>query len=456
MEYLGLKNHNNSISTKLDVSELNTNKLTEGKSQAFLNMSELQIDLDALKIVIKSPVIVDGVNNIWASDYSGTVSRNNGFFIYNKSTRRFDFSAIETHDKNNIILGFFWSDGTGTINTIRSYSLKKDNAWYNYNSLKNTSATFIGEDYIYIENLTFSKKPILYIGDNDTVWDANNLKIRPINGATDGYIFFNAKTKEFTLENISTLPLHKPKEMYVVSVLWRTGHYLENGNLKNRSFIKSIQKSNTASNDRIVTMGDSITQGLKDYNTPRGLYPNPWPNLLLNYYGKSVRNLAVSGKTISGTGSDDFNGQTNKVNFADFDVAIIAMGVNDFNVQANINDVKSGLRKGLDKIFKDNKNIKIAGILPHNLFRLPFTNPANTVYVDGLKYADKNGKTLNDFCDAIASVYDEYYIPYIDWRKAPLLTPRNHTKWTWDAIHPNEAGHELIARRVGEWLKINV
>lgn len=144
------------------------------------------------------------------------------------------------------------------------------------------------------------------------------------------------------------------------------------------------------------------------------------------------------------------------MNFADFDLAIIAMGVNDFNNQTNIESVVVNLKKGLNKMFADNKNLQVAGILPHNLFRLPFTQPANTVYVDGLKFADKNGKTLNDFCDALAEVYRDYQIPYIDWRKAPVLTMRNYNKWTWDAIHPNEAGHALIGRRVAEWLKVNV
>ena len=60
---------------------------------------------------------------------------------------------------------------------------------------------------------------------------------------------------------------------------------------------------------------------------------------MLEYYGGSLLNLAVSGKTIAGNGADDFNGQASKVNFADFDLAIIAMGVNDFNFQNNISDM---------------------------------------------------------------------------------------------------------------------
>lgn len=315
------------------------------------------------------------------------------------------------------------------------------------------TALVIGWKDIYIENMRFtSTMNLIDSTSNDNLRNINNLEIRRVNNATSGYVIYNNKTKSFTLEVLETDLRTKTADDYLVAVMWNNSYYTENGVLKNKP--KPIGKVNP--NARIVTLGDSITQGLKNYNSPRELFSKPWPNYVLEIYGGSLRNIAVSGKSISGTGPEDFNGQVNSVNFNSFDLAIIAMGVNDFNNQSNISDVVASLKKGLNKIFADNKNIQVAGILPHNLFRLPFTRPANTVYVEGLKYADKNGKTLNDFCNAIASVYDEYQIPYIDWRKAPVLTMRNYNKWTWDAIHPNEAGHALIGRRVAEWLKVNV
>ena len=315
------------------------------------------------------------------------------------------------------------------------------------------TALVIGWKEIYIENMRFtSTMNLIDSTSNDSLRNINNLEIRRVNNTTSGYIIYNNKTKNFTLEVLETDLRTKTADDYLVAVMWNNGYYTENGALKNKP--KPVGKIN--SNTRIVTLGDSITQGLKNYNSPRELFPKAWPNYMLESYGGTLRNIAVSGKSISGTGAEDFNGQVNSVNFADFDLAIIAMGVNDFNNQNNIETVVENLKKGLNKIFLDNKNIQVAGILPHNLFRLPFTQPANTVYVDGLKFADKNGKTLNDFCDALAEVYKEYQIPYIDWRKAPVLTMRNYNKWTWDAIHPNEAGHALIGRRVAEWLKVNV
>ena len=430
-------------------------QVSDGKTSAYIKTSGLVVNFDEMKIIVNSPVIVDGVNNIWSQNYEGTLTSGNGFLVFNKVTKRFDFSPVETFDKDNIILGFFWADGSGYINSISRYDIKKNGFWKTYNAYQISTATLIGGEDYYIENFTLSALPKVqldYAGKR-VEWNVSLKEIKRINNATSGYILFDSVNKNFVLKAIETDLRNEPETMYYVTTMWSNGYYIENGALKNKLKINSDK---TAPHARIVTLGDSITQGLKNYNSPRELYDKAWPHYMLDLYGGTLRNVAVSGKSIAGTGPEDFNGQVNSVNFADFDLAVIAMGVNDFNNQTNIENVVANLKKGLDKMFVDNKNIQVAGILPHNLFKLPFTQPANTVYVDGLKFADRNGKTLNDFCDALAEVYKEYQIPYIDWRKAPVLTMRNYNKWTWDAIHPNEAGHALIGRRVAEWLKVNV
>lgn len=435
--------------------EMVVKQVSDGKTNAYIKTAGLVVNFDEMKIIVNSPVIVDGVNNIWSQNYEGTLTNSNGFLVFNKVTKRFNLSPVEIFDKDNIILGFFWADGSGYINSISRYDIKKNGVWKTYNAYQINTATLIGGEDFYIENFTLSNLPKVQLDyqGKKVEWNITVKEIKRVNNATSGYILFDSVNKNFILKAIETDLRNEPETMYYVTTIWSNGYYIENGALKNKP---KITLDKTAPNARIVTLGDSITQGLKNYNSPRELYEKSWPNYMLEQYGGTLRNIAVSGKSIAGTGPEDFNGQVNSVNFADFDLAIIAMGVNDFNNQNNIETVVESLKKGLNKIFADNKNIQVAGILPHNLFRLPFTQPANTVYVDGLKFADRNGKTLNDFCDALAEVYKEYQIPYIDWRKAPVLTMRNYNKWTWDAIHPNEAGHTLIGRRVAEWLKVNV
>lgn len=440
-----------------NMSEFSAKQVTEGKTSAYIKTSELAISFDGMWISVKGAAIVDGVNNIWPGNYEGGLSSANGFLVYNKSTKKFDMSPIERFDKDNIILGFFWADGSGSINSISRYDVQKNGVWKTYNIHQIRTATIVGYREVTIKNYAFSETPMIQLGnDGRTVeWDVKSAEINRVNDATNGYILYDSKAKTFSLEPIETDLKKKPENIYYVATMWNNGFYTENGVLKNLKKV-SANANKTSPNTRIVTLGDSITQGLKNYNTPRELFDKAWPNYMLEYYGGTLRNVAVSGKTLAGSGPEDFNGQANSVNFADYDLAIIAMGVNDFNYQNNISDVVAGLRRGLDKMFRENQNLQVAGILPHNLFRLPFTSPPNTVYVDGLKFADRNGKTLNDFCNALEEVYKEYNIPYIDWRKAPVLTLRNYNKWTWDAIHPNESGHALIGRRVAEWLKVNV
>lgn len=435
--------------------EVVAKQVSDGKTNAYINTGGLVVNFDEMKIIVNTPAIVDGVNNIWPQNYEGRLTNSNGFLVFNKVTKRFDLSPVEIFDKDNIILGFFWADGSGYINSISRYDVKKNGIWKSYNAYQINTATLIGAGDFYIENFTLSDIPQVQLDYQGKMveWNVTVKEIKRINNATSGYILFDSVNKIFVLKAIETNLSIEPETMYYVTTIWNNGYYIENGALKNKP---KITLDKTAPNARIVTLGDSITQGLKNYNSPRELYDKAWPNYMLEQYGGTLRNIAVSGKSIAGTGPEDFNGQVNSVNFADFDLAIIAMGVNDFNNQTNIESVVESLKKGLNKIFADNKNIQVAGILPHNLFRLPFTQPANTVYVDGLKFADRNSKTLNDFCDALAEVYKEYQIPYIDWRKAPVLTMRNYNKWTWDAIHPNEVGHALIGRRVAEWLKVNV
>ncbi|HFI0454224.1 TPA: SGNH/GDSL hydrolase family protein [Streptococcus suis] len=440
-----------------NMTELSSKQLTEGKTNAYLRTTELAISFDGMWIAVKGAAIMDGVNNIWPPNYEGTLSNSNGFLVYNKTTKKFDMSPIERFDKDNIILGFFWSNGVGNINSISRYDVQKNGIWKTYNIQQIQTAMLVGGKDITIENYRFSEIPKVQMdtAGKKVEWHVSDSEIIRINDATSGYLLFDSISKAFILKSIETDLRKEPETVFYVATLWSNGYYTENGALKNPRK-ESANANKTASSSRIVTLGDSITQGLKNYNTPRELFDKAWPDYMLEYYGGSLQNLAVSGRTLAGSGSDDFNGQVSKVNFADFDLAIVAMGVNDFNYQNNISDMVSGLRRGLDKMFADNKNLQVAGILPHNLFRLPFTTPANTVYVDSLKFEDRNGKTLNDFCDALAEVYKEYQIPYIDWRIAPVLTLRNYNKWTWDAIHPNEAGHALIGRRVAEWLKVNV
>ena len=324
--------------------EMVVKQVSDGKTSAYIKTNGLVVNFDEMKIIVNSPVIVDGVNNIWSQNYEGTLTNSNGFLVFNKVTKRFNFSPVETFDKDNIILGFFWADGSGYINSISRYDVKKNGIWKTYNAYQINTATLIGGGDFYIENYTLSNLPKVQLDSSGKKieWDVTSKEITRINNATSGYILFDSLLKKFILKAIETDLRNEPETMYYVATLWSNGYYTENGALKNKP---KTNLDKTAPHARIVTLGDSITQGLKNYNSPRELFDKAWPDYMLDQYGGTLRNIAVSGKSIAGTGPEDFNGQVNSVNFADFDLAIIAMGVNDFNNQNNIETVVESLKK---------------------------------------------------------------------------------------------------------------
>ena len=111
--------------------EVVAKQVSDGKTNAYIKTAALVVDFDEMKITVDAPAIVDGVNNIWPENYKGTLTSSNGFLVFNKVTKRFNLSPVEIFDKDNIILGFFWADGSGYINSISRYDVKKNGVWKN-------------------------------------------------------------------------------------------------------------------------------------------------------------------------------------------------------------------------------------------------------------------------------------------------------------------------------------
>lgn len=206
-------------------SEFSAQQLTEGKTIAYLRTTEMSIDFDAMRIVVKGAAIMDGVNNIWPPDYAGALTAGNGFLVFNKSTRRFDMSPIERFDKNNVILGFFWANGVGNINSISRYDVKKNGRWKAYNVHDIQTATLIGGQDITIKNFRFSETPKVQLDGKGKIveWNVSSPDITRVNNATSGYILFDSVNKTFLLKAIETNLTKEPETTYYVATLWATG-----------------------------------------------------------------------------------------------------------------------------------------------------------------------------------------------------------------------------------------
>ena len=88
---------------------------------------------------------------------------------------------------------------------------------------------------IYIQNMRFSEQMNLVDIENNVVLrNINGLDIRRVNNATYGYVIFNNRTKQFTLEILETDLSKKTSDDYLITVMWNNGYYTDNGALKNK------------------------------------------------------------------------------------------------------------------------------------------------------------------------------------------------------------------------------
>ena len=101
------------------------------------------------------------------------------------------------------------------------------------NGIRN--ALVIGWQDIYIQNMRFSDQMNLVDVENNVVLrNINGLDIRRVNNATYGYVIFNNRTKQFTLEVLETDLSKKTSDDYLITVMWNNGYYTDNGALKNK------------------------------------------------------------------------------------------------------------------------------------------------------------------------------------------------------------------------------
>lgn len=93
----------------------------------------------------------------------------------------------------------------------------------------------IGWQDIYIQNMRFSSQMNLVDVENNVILRSiNGLDIKRVNNATYGYVIFNNRTKQFTLEILETDLSKKTSDDYLITVMWNNGYYTDNGALKNK------------------------------------------------------------------------------------------------------------------------------------------------------------------------------------------------------------------------------
>lgn len=143
------------------------------------------------------------------------------------------------------------------------------------------------------------------------------------------------------------------------------------------------------------------------------------------------------------------------LDFTPYDLCTIAWGVNDWKGKENLGSFEDGLnpetesvyanmRYCLETIQRRNPNMKIIVIGPVNC-RVGTGNTDENNYAIGYTF---NGKTLDDFCDALKHVCEYYGIEYIDMLHTGVINRLNIVELLPDKVHPSLEAHVLIGKEL--------
>ncbi len=202
---------------------------------------------------------------------------------------------------------------------------------------------------------------------------------------------------------------------------------------------------------RVLIFGDSITQGFWDLD-------GGWVARLRRTYDKqmiegvnddppTLFNLGVSGDS-----SDDivtrFDSEAKARKNSENLAIVFAVGVNDSRTKAGVefSDTKRYL-DNLNQLWQSAKQftdkLLFIGLTPCVESRTTPVSWGDTGYTnDRIQAFDK---TLKDFCEQNNLSFVEVFEPFQAKQQTTELLP--------DGLHPNEAGHQLIADIVGPKLE---
>ncbi|QKJ23802.1 arylesterase [Poseidonibacter lekithochrous] len=191
-------------------------------------------------------------------------------------------------------------------------------------------------------------------------------------------------------------------------------------------FLLTLQFIYANSNTKtILFLGDSLTEGLGV--SKQSAYPNLVQNLIQTKLNKNIKaiNAGVSGST-----TNDGLSRLKWYLKRKPDIIFVALGANDGLRGLDLKQSQKNLEEIINYALKSKAKVLLAGMLI----------PPN--------YGPKYSQDFKKMYENIQSKYNLKFMPFL-LKDVAGVQKLNQA----DGIHPNEKGHELIAKEVYEFLK---
>ncbi|WP_108064174.1 arylesterase [Poseidonibacter lekithochrous] len=191
-------------------------------------------------------------------------------------------------------------------------------------------------------------------------------------------------------------------------------------------FLLTLQFIYANSNTKtILFLGDSLTEGLGV--SKQSAYPNLVQNLIQTKLNKNIKaiNAGVSGST-----TNDGLSRLKWYLKRKPDIIFVALGANDGLRGLDLKQSQKNLEEIINHALKSKVKVLLAGMLI----------PPN--------YGPKYSQDFKEMYENIQSKYNLKFMPFL-LKDVAGVQKLNQA----DGIHPNEKGHEIIAKEVYEFLK---
>ena len=204
---------------------------------------------------------------------------------------------------------------------------------------------------------------------------------------------------------------------------------------------------------KVNFLGDSITQGVG-----ASCEQNKYVEVFARLTGAKVRNYGISGTRIARQHGVNPYGECYCYRIdtmdADADVVVVFGGTNDYGH----GDAPIGTPddKTPDTFYGACNYLACELMKKYPTATIVFLTPLHRVNEDFSASQRPDGPVLKEFVDIIREVAEKYSIPVLDlWKMAGIQPNIEISKITYmpDGLHPNDAGHALLANRLAGFLR---